>query len=384
VNLRSALPCLYLERSARSVLRARSLKLCFDQVIVCKIGKLLAELRHNQGMHMADRDVLENLEPVRRDFLRYLAAGVASAIFTHNLAAFAQAASGQKPMQTVTNDMVAQMRASGATAKLTTQKLTDTVSVIFGSGGNVAVLAGTDGKVIVDSGFGTSAPQFKTALAALSSDPLRVLINTHWHFDHTDGNEWMHNAGALIVAHENTRARLSTPQEIAAFGMHFDAAPVAALPQQTFTEQANLFFNQESIALRYYPPAHTDSDILVHFTHNNVIHAGDIFFNGMYPMIDLGTKGNIAGMIGAANKTLALTDGQTKIIPGHGPMADRAMLEQYRDMLVTVHDRVAKLKYDGKSVDEAVAAKPTADLDAKWGKGHIGNDFFVKLVYATL
>jgi cyclase len=194
----------------------------------------------------------------------------------------------------------------------------------------------------------------------------------------------MHNAGAMIVAHENTRARLATPQEIAAFGMHFDAAPAAALPQQTFTEQANLFFNQESIALRYYPPAHTDSDILVHFTHNNVVHAGDILFNGMYPMIDLGTKGNIAGMIGAANKTLALADGQTKIIPGHGPMADRAMLEQYRDMMVTVQDRVSKLKQSGKSVDEAVAAKPTADLDAKWGKGHISSDFFVKLVYETL
>ena len=333
---------------------------------------------------MAHSNSLELFNPVRRTFLRYAAAGVAATVFPRSLAAFAQTASGQKPMQTINNDMVAQMRASGATAKLTTQKLTDTVSVIFGSGGNVAVLTGPDGKVIVDSGFGTSAPQFKAALTALSSDPLRVLINTHWHFDHTDGNEWMHNAGALIVAHENTRARLSTPQEIAAFGMHFDAAPAAALPQQTFTEQANLFFNQESIALRYYPPAHTDSDILVHFTHNNVVHAGDILFNGMYPMIDLGTKGNIAGMIGAANKTLALADGQTKIIPGHGPMADRAMLEQYRDMMVTVHDRVSKLKQSGKSVDEAVAAKPTADLDAKWGKGRIGNDFFVKLVYDTL
>ncbi len=333
---------------------------------------------------MADHDLPQAFMPARRDFLWYAFTGVAASVLSRNLAAFAQVATEQKPMQTINNDMVAKMRAAGAAAKLTTQKLTDSVSVIFGSGGNVAVLTGPDGKVIVDSGFGTSAPQFKTALAAISNDPLRVLVNTHWHFDHTDGNEWMHNAGALIIAHENTRARLSTPQEIAAFGMHFDAAPAAALPQQTFTEQANLFFNQESIALRYYPPAHTDSDILVHFMHNNVIHAGDILFNGMYPMIDLSTKGNIAGMIGAANKTLALADGQTKIIPGHGPMADRAMLEQYRDMLVTVHDRVSKLKTSGKSVDEAIAAKPTADLDARWGKGHIGNDFFVKLVYDTL
>jgi cyclase len=322
--------------------------------------------------------------PARRDFLRYSIAGVAAAMMPSTLSAFAQAAPERKPMQTINSDMVAKMRASGATAKLTTRKLTDTVFVISGSGGNVAVLIGPDGKVIVDSGFGTSAPQFKTALAAISNDPLRVLINTHWHFDHTDGNEWMHNAGALIIAHENTRARLSTPQDIAAYNLHFDAAPPAALPQQTFTDQTSLYFNQESMDLRYHPPAHTDSDILVHFMHNNVIHAGDIFFNGFYPMIDQSTKGNIAGMIAAADKTLPLSDGQTKIIPGHGPMGDRAMLQQYRDMLVTVHDRVAKLKGSGKSIDETVAAKPTADLDAQWGKGNIGNDFFVKLVYSTL
>lgn len=333
---------------------------------------------------MTEDELPRAITPARREFLRYAAMGFASAMLPRNLAAFAQGSAEQKPMQTINSDMVAKMRAAGASAKLTTQKLTDTVSVIFGSGGNVAVLAGADGKVIVDSGFGTSAPQFKTALAAISDDPLRVLINTHWHFDHTDGNEWMHHAGALVIAHENTRARLSRPQEIAAYGLHFDASPASALPQQTFTDQASLYFNQESLALRYYPPAHTDTDILIQFQHNNVIHAGDIFFNGMYPMIDQSTRGNIAGMIAAADRTLSLSDGQTKIIPGHGPMGDRAMLEQSRDMLVTVRDRVSKLKQSGKSVDEAVAAKPTADLDAKWGKGSIGNDFFVKLVYSTL
>ena len=333
---------------------------------------------------MPEQDLRRPPMPARRDFIRYALAGAAAAIIPSSLGAFAQSSTGRTSMPTINSDMVARMRASGATAKLTTLKLTDNIYVISGSGGNVAVLTGTDGKVIVDSGFGTSAPQFKTALAAISSDPLRVLINTHWHFDHTDGNEWMHNAGALIIAHENTRARLSTPQDIAVYNLHFDAAPQAALPQQTFTEQTNLYFNQESMDLRYYPPAHTDSDILIHFRHNNVIHAGDIFFNGFYPMIDQSTKGNIAGMIAAADKTLSLADHQTKIIPGHGPLGNRAMLEQYRDMLVTVRDRVAKLKTGGKSIDEAVAAKPTEDLDAQWGKGNIGNDFFVKLVYATL
>lgn len=335
-----------------------------------------------ERFQMADRDLQHVPNPARRDFFRFASAGLIAASFSRGLEAFAQAS--QKPAQTMNNDRVAQMRAAGAAAKLTTTKLTDTLSVISGSGGNVAVLTGPDGKVLVDSGFGTSAPQFKVALAALSNDPLRVLINTHWHIDHTDGNEWMHNAGALIIAHQNTRLRLSTPQDMAVFGMHFEPSPAAALPQQTITDQANLYFNQESLALRYYPPAHTDTDILIHFAQANVLHAGDTFFNGMYPLIDAGTKGNIAGMIAAADRTLSMSDSQTRIIPGHGPMGDRAMLQQYRDMLATVSDRVSKLKQSGKTVDESVAAKPTHDLDEKWGKGHIGNDLFVKLVYTTL
>ena len=318
----------------------------------------------------------------RRTFLRRASAGILTAAALPSLKTLAQNA--PQPMQSISNDRIAQMRASGATAKLTTQKLTDNISMISGSGGNVAVLTGADGKVLVDSGFATSESQFQTALAALSSDPLRVLINTHWHFDHTDGNEWMHKAGAFIIAHENTRARLSTPQDLAALNLRFDAAPAAALPQQTLTEQANLYFSGESLELRYYPPAHTDTDILIHFTHGNVVHAGDIFFSGMYPMIDYSTKGNIAGMIAAADRTLALADGQTRIIPGHGPLSNRAMLAEYRDMLVTVRDRVSRLKQSGKTIDQAVADKPTRDLDEKWGKGHIANDFFVTLVYTSL
>ena len=166
--------------------------------------------------------------------------------------------------------------------------------------------------------------------------------------------------------------------------MHFDPSPADALPEQTFTDQFNLYLNQESLALRYYPPAHTDTDILIHFTRANVIHAGDIVFNGTYPLIDYTTKGNIAGMVAAADRTLALSDTQTKIIPGHGPLADRAALQQYREMLATVRDHVAKLKQSGKTLEESVAEKPTKDLDEKWGNGFIKNDFFVKLVYTTL
>jgi glyoxylase-like metal-dependent hydrolase (beta-lactamase superfamily II) len=280
--------------------------------------------------------------------------------------------------------MVARARASGATAVLRTEKLRDLIYVIIGSGGNVAVLNGPDGKIMVDSGFGTSEKQFRGELASISSEPLKLLINTHWHFDHTDGNEWLHKAGATIMAHENTRSRLSTPQNIAAFGIHFDPSPAAALPQQTFLEQSKLYLNGETLELEHYRPSHTDTDIFIHFQHANVLHAGDTFFSGRYPMIDYSTGGSIAGMIEAANRSLSSVDNGTKIIPGHGPVSDRQGLQEYRDMLGEVKSRVAKLKQGGKTLEEAVAAKPTADLDAKWGQGNISPDFFVTLVYTTL
>lgn len=324
---------------------------------------------------MADHDLRNAPAATRRQFLAYAGAGVAAATLSRCFPALAQ---------TATSDPVAQMRAAAATARLSTLKLTDSLSVISGAGGNVAVLAGPDGKVLVDTSFAASAPQLKAALGALGNDPLRLAINTHWHFDHTDGNPWLRQAGALIFAHENTRLRLSQTHDFPDLHMHFDPSPADAFPQQTFTDQATLYFNRETLALRYYPPAHTDSDILIHFTGANVIHAGDILFNGRYPLIDYTTGGNIAGMIAAANRTLALCDTQTRIIPGHGAMADGPMLAQYRDMLATVRDRVAKLRQSGKTLEESIAEKPTRDLDEKWGKGSIGNDLFVKLVYTTL
>jgi glyoxylase-like metal-dependent hydrolase (beta-lactamase superfamily II) len=290
----------------------------------------------------------------------------------------------EKQMTTITSDMVAKMRASGATAVLKTEKLHELIYVITGSGGNVAVLNGPDGKVMVDTGFGTSEKQFRAELAAIGSEPLKLLINTHWHFDHTDGNEWLHKLGATVMAHENTRLRLSTPQEIAAFHLHFDPSPPDALPQQTFLEQGKLYLNGETVALEHYRPAHTDSDIFIHFQRANVFHAGDTFFSGRYPMIDASSGGSIGGMIAAADRTLAIVDANTRIIPGHGLVSDRQGLQEYRDMMAEVQARVGKLKKQGKTLEEAVAAKPTADLDAKWGQGGIAPDFFVTLVYTTL
>jgi len=281
-------------------------------------------------------------------------------------------------------DFVAKMRAQMGTVPLQTMKLRDSIYMLYGAGGNMVALNGPDGKVLVDSSFSTVTPKLRDALDGLGSAPLKVLINTHWHFDHTDGNQGLHEAGALIVAHENTRKRLSTPQEMAAFGLHFDAAPAAAWPQQTFTEGTALYFNNERLHLGYFSPAHTDGDIYVHYANGNVLHMGDIWFNGNYPLIDGSTGGTINGMIAASEQGIKLADADTKIVPGHGPLGDKAGLTKYHDMLATVRDRVKKQKDAGKSLAEVTAAKPTADLDAQWGNGSIKPDFFVNLVYSTL
>jgi cyclase len=297
-----------------------------------------------------------------------------------------QQQSGSAPIQNapISQDRVAQMRAQAATVPVQTQKLRDNVYMLSGPGGNILVLTGADGKLMVDSSFAGAVPKINTALAAIDSKPLNLLINTHWHFDHTDGNDAFHSGGAAIVAHENCRKRLSTPQEIAAFQMHFDAAPVGAWPRTTFNDKFALYYDGEQVDLGYILPAHTDGDIYVKLQKANVLHCGDILFNGVYPFIDPSSGGNINGMIAGSAQCLAQADSETKIIPGHGPLGDKAALTGYRDMMVTVRDRVQKQKAAGKSLQDVVTAKPTADLDAIWGKGMVNGDFFTTLVYSTL
>jgi glyoxylase-like metal-dependent hydrolase (beta-lactamase superfamily II) len=283
---------------------------------------------------------------------------------------------GQQP-----TDAIAAMRAGGATAKITVQQARRNVSVLMGSGGNIAVLTGKDGKLLVDSGFATSRTQITEALAGLSGDPIKHLIDTHWHFDHTDGNEWLHGVGATIIAHENTKMRLSTPQVIAAFHANFPPSPAGAIPAMVFAGDHTIHTNGETIKLSHYAPAHTDTDISVHFVDANVLHTGDTWFNGFYPFIDYSTGGNIDGMIAATKTNLALATPSTIIIPGHGPVGDRTQLEEYHQMLETVRQKVAAMKKQGKTLDETVASKPTADLDAKWGGGIMNGDAFTGLVY---
>ncbi len=274
------------------------------------------------------------------------------------------------------------IRDAAATAKINVTKLRGNVSMLEGSGGNIAVLTGRDGKFLVDAGITASRPRITEALASLSNDPVKHLINSHWHFDHTDGNEWLHSVGAEITAHENTRKHLSVTTRVEDWNFTFPPAPSGALPTKLFDSEQTLHLNGSTIALKKYSPAHTDSDISVEFTDADIVHVADTFWNGHFPFIDYSTGGSIDGMIRAAETNVAKVTDKTIVIPGHGPIGNKSQLTEFRDMLVSVREKVADLKNQGKSLDEVVAAKPTANYDAKWGGFVIDGNFFTRLVYA--
>jgi glyoxylase-like metal-dependent hydrolase (beta-lactamase superfamily II) len=274
------------------------------------------------------------------------------------------------------------IRDDAAKATIKVHRLRGNVSILEGSGGNIAVLTGDDGKVFIDAGITPSRPRILEAANGLSRDPITHLINTHWHFDHTDGNQWLNEEGAAILAHENTHKHLLTVQRVEDWDFNFPSPPLAAVPTEVFSLDKTLTLNHSTLALKYYGPAHTDSDISVTFRETDIIHCGDTYWNGIYPFIDYSTGGNIQGMIIATERNLAVTTDQTIVIPGHGgPVSNRAELEAYRDMLVAIRDNVAKLKEQGRSLDEIIAAKPTAAFDAKWGQFLITPALFTRLVY---
>jgi glyoxylase-like metal-dependent hydrolase (beta-lactamase superfamily II) len=281
-------------------------------------------------------------------------------------------------------DRVLQGRAAALKTPITTTKLYDNVYLLQGFGGNMALQTGRDGLVLIDSSFSTSVPRLREAIAATSKDTPDALINTHWHYDHTDGNEGMRAAGFTIFAHRNTRERMAVAQTIPFFHIVMPASPDAALPSITFSDSMQAWHNGDSLDLVHFDPAHTDSDIYVHFHKANVLHVGDIWFNGFYPFIDEATGGRIGGMIDASKKALAVADNETKIIPGHGPLGGKADLQRYHDMLSAVRDKVAALKAAGASEQEAVAKKPTAEFDAAWGKGLFNGDVLTGIVYRTI
>jgi len=331
----------------------------------------------------------------RREVLRGSATLAGSAFLAHLFPSTLLRASAVGYAQQATSpaDLLASMRAKFNAVPIETQELAGNVTMFDGPGGAVVVLNGPDGKFVVDTFVAPAWPRLKEALDGLGNAPLKYVIDTHWHFDHTDNNALLHAAGATILAHENTKKRMSEPHDLpvlyrgadgALAGLHFDPSPAEAMPQQTFATSYQLRANGETVALQHVAPAHTDSDIFVHFQKANVIQMGDLFFNGMYPYIDPGTGGNINGMIAAADKVLSLADNRTKIVPGHGPLGNKADLTKSRDMLVISRDRIQKLKSAGKTALDAVAERPFADLDSAWGQGIINSDQWIQIIYLTL
>ena len=260
----------------------------------------------------------------------------------------------------------------------------DGVWMLTGQGGNIAIGAGADAVFIVDDQFAPLTDRISEAIRELGHGDVDFVLNTHWHADHTGGNENFGRAGALIVAHRNVRERMSTDQFIEAMNRTVEASPPEALPVVTFTSDMAFHINGEDIEAVHAPAAHTDGDVMVFFRNANVIHMGDTFFAGRYPFIDRSSGGSIDGLIAAADAALELSDAETRIMPGHGPLSARADLEAYRTVLSTVRDRVRAMIAEGMSADEVVGAAPSAEWDETWGGGFIGPENFLRAVYDSL
>jgi len=268
--------------------------------------------------------------------------------------------------------------------EIATTKLTDTTYMMVGAGGNLGVSVGPDAVFVIDDQFAPLTPKIEAAIAKLSSKPVKFVINTHWHSDHTGGNANLGKAGALIVAHDNVRKRMSTENFIEFLGMRTKPDPREALPVVTFAADVTFHLNGDEIYVFHVPRAHTDGDAIVHFRQSNVVHMGDTFFNKLYPFIDTSSGGTVDGMVAAADKGLALGTDATKYIPGHGPLGTRAELQAYRNMLATIGERIRNQVKAGAKLEDVIASKPTADFDDAWGKGFLPPAKFVEMVYKNM
>ena len=278
----------------------------------------------------------------------------------------------------------AQAQQDFAEVEVQTLPVSENVYMLTGSGGNIGLSVGDDGAFVVDDQYAPLTEKILAAIGERTDEPVRFVVNTHWHGDHTGGNENMGEAGALIVAHENVRARMSVEQFNEIWNRTTPPSPEGALPVITFTEAVTFHWNGDTIHVVHVGPAHTDGDAIIHFADANVVHMGDTFFNGMYPFIDTSSGGTLDGTIAAADRVLAMADDATKIIPGHGPLGTKADLQAYRDMLADVRSRMQALIDEGKTKEEIVADRPTADLDATWGGGFMQPDVWTGIVYDAM
>ena len=258
------------------------------------------------------------------------------------------------------------------------------IYMLEGAGGNLGLSVGEDGAFLVDDQFAPLSGKIMAAIAELTDAPVEFLVNTHWHFDHTGGNEPFGNAGAVIVAHDNVRVRMSTGQFMEALGQTVPPSPEVALPVVTFDDELTLHWNGETIHAFHPGPAHTDGDVILHFEQADVFHMGDNFFNGFYPFVDVGSDGDINGMIAAGYRVLAMSNAGTRIIPGHGPLATPDDLRDWLRVLRATRESIQDLIDQGMSEDEAVAANPTAEYDASHGSGFMNPETYTRLIYQSL
>jgi glyoxylase-like metal-dependent hydrolase (beta-lactamase superfamily II) len=267
------------------------------------------------------------------------------------------------------------------TIQVKVSRVAGPVYMLEGSGGNIGLIVGEDATFVVDDQFAPLTPKILAAIKSVTPQPVRFVVNTHWHFDHTGGNENIGKEGALIFAHENVRRRMSTGQFIEALNRTEPAAPHGALPVVTFTDTMSFHLNGDSIVVFHVPPAHTDGDAVILFAKSNVVHTGDLFVSDRFPFVDRSSGGTINGIIGGAERILAATNAQSKIIPGHGPLADRARVQAYHDMLVVMRDRMRKEVAAKHTIEVVLASKITTDYDTQWPNGR---ERFLRILYQEL
>jgi len=297
----------------------------------------------------------------RREFLTALIGGAAGVSFTYR--AFGQ----------------------NAPPPIKATKLSDNIAVMMGDGGNVGVVLSPEGLMMIDGGLpDRAADLLKAVKEQVDAHNVTLLFDTHWHFDHIGCNETLGGKGVKIMAHENVKKRLSVKTTMESMNRSFDPLKPEGLPTQEFSKGGKMTYGKEKLEYTHVPLAHTDGDTFVFFPGPNILHTGDLLFNGFYPVIDYSTGGWVGGMAHAAEVMLKVGDAQTKIIPGHGPMGTKDDLKATHEMLATVTQRLEKLIKEGKSADEAVAAAPTKDFDDKYGKGAFKPDVWTKIAYTSI
>jgi len=297
------------------------------------------------------------------------------------LGLFVTTAHAQAPKQV---SPVVKINEAAATTPITATPLRGPLTMLSGSGGNITVLNGRDGKLLVDAGIAVSRPRVEKALAEISSAPPKYVIDTHYHWDHTDGNAWVHDDGATIIATAGTAKRLAVDTHVTMWDYTFKAAPEGGRPTEVLTANKTYHFAGQTVEVRLLDPSHTDTDLYVVFKEANVAALGDLFWNGVYPFIDNEHGGGIDGMIRDNDAILARLNDDVILVPGHGPVGTKKQFKDFRDMLVGIRDNVAALKKQGKTLEEVIAAKPTAKYDAVYGQFVITPDFFARIVYEGL